>query len=375
MLLDCLEATRMSEARGNVPASRTGVTITPAHREFFRSIPKVELHCHLLGAVRRETFIDLAKRARAPIERAEIEAFYTRGDKPVGAIRVLRALDQHVITHASDLHRIAYEYLEDASTHNVRHSEFFWNPTGAARVSNIAYPDAQAAIIAGIRDAAHDFGISARLIPSIDREADPDEAVEMVAWMKAHRADEVVGIGVDYRENNRPPELFWKAYRDARAAGFRTTAHAGEFGMPWRNVETALDLLQVDRVDHGYTIVDNPALARRCAERGVVFTVVPTNSYYLRTLPPERWAELHPIRRMSELGLKIHPNTDDPPLHAIDPSGAWELMFTHFGFDLAALKGVHAERHRRSMGRGGAKACLAGGLGSRVRWSQGGACR
>jgi adenosine deaminase len=147
MLLGCREAARMSEAPGNVPASPSGVTITPAHREFFRSIPKVELHCHLFGAVRRETFIDLAKRARAPIEPAEIEAFYTRGDKPVGAIRVLRALDRHVITHAGDLHR------------------------------------------------------------------------------------------------------------------------------------------------------------------------------------------------MSELGLKIHPNTDDPPLHAIDPSGDWELMFTHFGFDLAALKG------------------------------------
>ncbi|MBC8924070.1 adenosine deaminase, partial [Escherichia coli] len=75
---------------------------------------------------------------------------------------------------------------------------------------------------------------------------------------------------------------------NAREAGFRTTAHAGEFGMPWRNVETAVDLLQVDRVDHGYTIVDNPELCARYAERGIVFTVVPTNSYYLRTLRPEQ---------------------------------------------------------------------------------------
>lgn len=329
----------MSETPGNVPASRTGVAITPALRAFFRSIPKVELHCHLLGSVRRETFIDLAERAGAPIERAEIEAFYTRGEKPVGAIRVLRALDRCVLTRARDLHRITYEYLQDASAHNVRHSEFFWNPTGTARVSKIAYPDAQAAIVTAIRDAARDFGVSARLIPSIDREADPDEAVEMVEWMKAHRAEEVAGVGVDYRENDRPPELFWKAYRNARAAGFRTTAHAGEFGMPWRNVETAVDLLQVDRVDHGYTVVDNPAFAARCAERGVIFTVVPTNTYYLRTLPPEHWAELHPIRRMPGLGLKIHPNTDDPTLHLVNPSEAWELMHSHFGFDLAALRG------------------------------------
>ncbi len=328
----------MNETPGNVPASLTGVVVTPAHRAFFKAIPKVELHCHLLGAVRRETFIELAARTRAPIERAEIEAFYTRGEKPVGVLRVLRALDQYLLTVADDLHRIAYEYLEDAAAHNVRHSEFFWNPTGTVRVSKIAYADAQAAIVAAIRDAARDFGMSARLIPSIDREADPDEAVELVEWMKAHRADEVAGMGIDYRENDRPPELFWKAYRNAREAGFRTTAHAGEFGMPWRNVETAVDLLHVDRVDHGYTIVDNPALAERYTERGIVFTVVPTNSWYLRTLPPEQWAELHPIRRMPALGLKIHPNTDDPTLHKVNPAEAWELMFSHFGFGMEDLR-------------------------------------
>ncbi|MFP6561780.1 adenosine deaminase [Paraburkholderia sp. B3] len=328
----------MNETPGNVPASRTGIVVTPAHRAFFRAIPKVELHCHLLGAVRHQTFVDLAEKRRAPITREEIDAFYTRGEKPVGVLRVLRALDEHLLAEPDDLHRIAYEYLEDASAHNVRHAEFFWNPTGTVRVSKIAYGDAQAAIVMAIRDAARDFAISARLIPSIDREADPDEAVALVEWMKQHRVEEVAGLGIDYRENDRPPELFWKAYRHAREAGFRTTAHAGEFGMPWRNVETAVDLLKVDRVDHGYTIVDNPALATRYAAAGIVFTVVPTNSWYLRTLPADQWAERHPIRRMPGLGLKIHPNTDDPTLHKVTPSEAWELMFSHFGFGIDDLR-------------------------------------
>ncbi|CAE6750307.1 adenosine deaminase [Paraburkholderia aspalathi] len=328
----------MKETLGNVPASRLGITLTEAHRAFFTALPKVELHCHLLGAVRHETFIALAEKSNAPIDRDEIDAFYTRGEKPVGVLRVLRALDEHLLTHADDLHRIAYEYLADAAAHQVRHSEFFWNPTGTVRVSKIPYADAQAAIVTAIRDAARDFGISARLIPSIDREADPDEAVALVDWMCAHRADEVAGLGIDYRENNRPPELFWKAYRNARNAGFKTTAHAGEFGMPWRNVETAVDLLHCDRIDHGYTIVDNPQLAAQYAERGIVFTVVPTNSYYLRTLAPEVWAEQHPMRRMPDLGLKIHPNTDDPTLHKVTPSEAWQLMYSHFGFSIAELR-------------------------------------
>src|SRR5258708_12647693 len=152
----------MNETPGNVPASLTGVVVTPAHRAFFKAIPKVELHCHLLGAVRRETFIELAARTRAPIERAEIEAFYTRGEKPVGVLRVLRALDQYLLTVADDLHRIAYEYLEDAAAHNVRHSEFFWNPTGTVRVSTIAYPYPQPTIPPPIPDAPPHFRLTAR---------------------------------------------------------------------------------------------------------------------------------------------------------------------------------------------------------------------
>jgi adenosine deaminase len=306
--------------------------------QFLRLMPKAELHCHLLGTVRYETFLDLAQRAGAPLARAEIDAFYARGEKPVGAIVVLRALDQYLLRAPDDLYRITREYLADAASHGVRYSEFFWNPTGTARVSGIGYERAQGAIVRAIKDAERDHAIVARLIPSIDREAEPAAAVEMVDWVIAHRVPEVVGIGIDYRETNHPPENFWKAYRAARRAGLKTTAHAGEFGLDWTNIETAVELLEVDRIDHGYTVIDNPDLARRCAERGIVFTVVPTNTYYLRTLKPERWALDHPIRRMPSMGIRIHPNTDDPTLHRVTPTGAWHMMMKDFGFGLDDLR-------------------------------------
>jgi adenosine deaminase len=333
---------------------RPGLTL----EQFLHAIPKVELHCHLLGAVRRDTFIDLAANSGDLVSRADIDAFYTRGEKPVGVLRVLRALDRHLIRSPADLHRLAYEYLQDVHAHNVRYAEFFWNPTGTVRVSGIPYAAAQDAIVAAIRAAERDFGIIGRLIPSIDREASPAEAAEMVAWMCAHRRAEVIGIGIDYRENERPPELFRAAYDAARAAGLRCTAHAGEFGMPWNNVATAVDLLQVDRIDHGYTVIDNPALLQRCRERGLVFTVVPTNSYYLRTLAPQRWALDHPIRAMVGMGLRVHPNTDDPTLHHVTPTRAWAMML-QFGLSVDDLRG-----------------CMLNGLdaawiddGTRLRWS------
>jgi len=94
----------------------------------------------------------------------------------------------------------------------------------------------------------------------------------------------------------------------------------------------------VERIDHGYTVIDNPELARRCAERGIVFTVVPTNSYYLRVLPDERWQLDHPIRKMPALGLRVHPNTDNPTLHKVTPSKAWMMMVQDFGFGLDDLR-------------------------------------
>jgi adenosine deaminase len=293
----------------------------------------------LLGTVRRETFTALARRAKAPLSDAEIEAFYTRGDKPVGVLRVLRALDAWLLKTPDDLHRISYEYLQDAAAHQVRYAEFFWNPTGTVRDSGIPYAQAQAAIVRAIADAQADCGIIGRLVPAIDREATPAEALEMVQWLVEHRHPDVPGIGIDYREVDRPPELFVEAYAAARRAGLKTTAHAGEFGMPWTSVQTAVELLKVDRIDHGYTVVDNPAFARQCAERGIVFTVVPTNSYYLRTLAPERWALDHPIRQMPKLGLRIHPNTDDPTLHHVTPTQAWLMMQRDFGFGADELRG------------------------------------
>lgn len=325
---------------GNVPHAPNGRVVTAAQRSFFHAIPKIELHCHLLGTVRRRTFEALAAEHGAPISSQAIRDFYTRGTRPVGVLQVFRALEQHLLLRPDNFRRITYEYLQDAAAQNVRHAEFFWNPTGTIKNTALRYCEVQAGILAGMREAEVDFGISALLIPSIDREAEPAAAIQMVEMMRACGDPRVAGIGIDYRENDRPPELFAEAFALARRAGLRATAHAGEFGMPWTNVATAVDILRVDRVDHGYSIVDNPELAARYAERGILFTVVPTNSYYLRTLDPERWATDHPIRAMAARGLRLHPNTDDPTFHNVSPAGAWELMFSHLGCELSDLRAM-----------------------------------
>lgn len=304
---------------------------------FFHALPKVELHCHLLGTIQRGTLTHWVRREGVAVGADEIEGYYTRGEKPVGVLQVLRLLETRLLRHPDDLHRMTVEYLAAAAQHNIRHAEFFWNPTGTARDAGISYRDGLQAIVRGMADAQHDHGISSLLIPSIDREAGPAAAQEMLDWVLAHRCESVAGIGVDYRETGHPPELFTETYARARAAGLKTTAHAGEFGCPWTHVQTALDVLKVDRLDHGYTLLQNPELAQRVADSGIIITVVPTNSYYLRTLPPERWAAEHPIRFMAAAGLRVHPNTDDPTLHLVNGTQAWQKMHTDFGYDATQI--------------------------------------
>jgi adenosine deaminase len=307
-------------------------------RTFCHLMPKAEIHCHLFGTIRKDTLIGLNERAGKPLETQELESFYVRGDKPKGVLHIFRLLDGQLIQTCEDLHQITLEYLEDAKSHNVHYSEFFWNPTGTSELSGISFEKAQNAIHAATCEAQKRFDIISRLIPSIDREAPSQKALEMVRNMIDHRHQHTIGIGIDYREPDGPPQDFIEAYQLARDAGYHVTAHAGEFGMPAGNVKIALDDLGVSRIDHGYTILDDPELTRRCADAGTVFTVVPTNSFYIRTLTRERWALDHPMRRMPREGLRIHPNTDDPAFHLVTPTDTWLMMVEQFGFNLDHLR-------------------------------------
>ena len=156
----------------------------PLHRElsapwleFFEKFPRAELHCHLLGTISRETFMDLVRESEAPVTEEEVNEFFTRGEKPVGVLRIFRALEEHILKKPEMLRRITVEHMASAREHGVRYIEFFWNWTGLKR--HFSYEAGQRAIIEGLREGEARFGIVGRLIPSIDREASPEDALEL----------------------------------------------------------------------------------------------------------------------------------------------------------------------------------------------------
>ncbi|MDA4847168.1 adenosine deaminase [Hoeflea poritis] len=305
--------------------------------EFFRTVPKPELHLHLHGAVEPETLIDLAKKNGVPLPEGDVrETLYARksGGEVQSILPTLKIICRSMVAR-DDFARVAYDIQKSAANCGVRYREIFWNPTDHATIAGVSYETAVDGLIDGMAAAETDFGIVGRLIPSIDREGTPEAAFEMVEWVAEHPRDAVIGLGMDYLETGHPPEKFWKSYRLASKHGLRRTAHAGEFLEPARNVETCLDLLGCERIDHGYTITDAPDLAARCIDAGIPFSVVPTNTTYIKTLAGAAFRNEHPIRKMGDLGLRIFPNSDDPPLHHTDPARAYADMITEFGFTLA----------------------------------------
>ena len=306
--------------------------------QFLSQFPKADLHYHLLGGVRLETMLAFAKKYDHPLSELEAKSYYRAYKEETGStkggIAALTFLYE-LMQEAEDYERVLLEVAADANACGVRYIETFWNPSD----THLSYQEINQALVRGIEKSFQQFNVTIRLIPSINREKSPELAVEMVEAMLQHPHPYVLGIGIDYKEHNASVEQFWQAYRLAQDNGYKLTAHCSEFGLHWRNVVAGIELVEVDRIDHGYSIIDNPKLTAQYAKQGIPFTVVPSNTYFLSQWPEHaEWQVKHPIRAMAKAGLNIIPCTDDWHMHATDSTNCYRVMVEDFGFDVESLK-------------------------------------
>ncbi len=300
--------------------------------EFLKAIPKVSLHLHLEGSVQARTVVDLAKKHGVKLPPHKVpEDIYDYPD----IIKFLEvySLVAHVVRDVDDFRRITYETLKEASEHNVRYREMFWSPMAHMDVG-VKYPKALEGVVLGIRDAKKDFGIDCRLIADIDRMRQPEDGLELVEQVIAHRCDDLIGLGLDYAEAGNPPEKFWKSFRVAGSEGLRLTAHACEDAPP-RNVETCLDLLGCERIDHGYHVVEDERITARCVEEGIVFNATPVSTawvYFGNDLAN------HPIKKMVAAGIKVTLDCDDPPMFKTDPTRDYIVAVEDMGFSIEQIR-------------------------------------
>jgi adenosine deaminase len=281
---------------------------------FVKLLPKAELHLHLEGSVAATTAIELAKKNGIAIQDFE-DGSKTFEFPDLGAFLKAYDIVCRSIVDAEDFHRVTYEMLERCATGGARYVEFFFSPQPHLD-NGVHYSTMLDGVVAAMRDAARDYGVQSRVIPALNRELGPRIGMKFLEFVLSDRREEVIGIGLDYDEVGHPPGPYTEVYRHARKAGLHLTAHAGETG-PSANISDSLELLGCDRIDHGYHVVDDPALMTTCREQGVYFTVCPTTTTHTTSFRDLASPE-HAIRRMFEAGLKIVINTDDPALFRTD---------------------------------------------------------
>jgi adenosine deaminase len=315
--------------------------------DVYDAIPKVELHCHVEGTVRAATVIELARKAGRPLPVDDPEELYRYTS--LDTFLAIFWLVQETLTEPADWERIAYESLVDAVPHGLRYRETFFTPA-----RHLAAGQDLGGIVdglsAGIAAAEADTGARAALIADMDRAYGPAAAVEfveqVVALRRAGRAERVIGVGMDSTELGVDLAAFKPAFDRARAAGLRLTGHAGEaVGTGPRNIRVALDVLGVERVDHGVAVVEDPELVRRMAGDRIPLTVCPNSNVVIAN----RFATLadHPFRAMREAGLVATINTDDPGMTDLDLGVEYRTVAAaqHMSFDevaAVALDGVEA---------------------------------
>lgn len=286
--------------------------------DLYDAIPKVELHCHVEGTVRPATVLELARKAGRPLPVDDPADLY-RYDS-LDSFLAIFWLVQETLIEPADWERIAYESLVDAVPHGLRYRETFFTPA-----RHLAAGQDLAGIIAGLSagiDAAEaETGVRAALIADMDRAFGPEagrELVEAVVELRrAGKADRVIGVGMDSTELGVDLSTFAEPFALARRHGLRRTGHAGEaVGVGPGNIRLGLEVLGLERIDHGVAVMEDPELVRRLAGERVPLTVCPNSNIVIANRFPT--LANHPFRAMRRAGLLATINTDDPGMADLD---------------------------------------------------------
>jgi adenine deaminase len=298
------------------------------------TLPKVELHCHVEGTMRPATVLDLATANGIPLPTTDLDELYRYGS--LDEFLEVFWLVQSCLVRREDWARLAYESVVDAAAHGRVYAETFFTPArhlaGGQRL-----PDIVAGLVEGIEAAEAETGTRCMLIADIDKAFGPDAGLQLVEQVVELGHERILGIGADSTELGVDPRSFAPAYELARKAGLHRTAHQGEDTGP-ETIAAALDVLHVERVDHGLSLLQDPDLTRRFAAERIPLTVCPTSNIVIAN-KVKTLAE-HPFRDMRAAGVLATLNTDDPALTDLDLGREYLAVCEAYGWGLADMVSV-----------------------------------
>ncbi|MBY0467507.1 MAG: adenosine deaminase [Burkholderiaceae bacterium] len=276
-----------------------------------RNMPKAELHIHIEGSLEPELIFALAARNGVSLAYDSVEslrAAYAFTD--LQSFLDIYYAGASVLLHEADFHDMAMAYFRRAAADHVVHAELFFDPqTHTER--GVPVEVVINGLVRACEAAEAELGITSSLILCFLRHLSEEAAFETLAQalssIDRHR-DRLIGVGLDSSERGHPPEKFARVYARCRELGLRLVAHAGEEGPPGY-IWSALDVLKVERIDHGVRCVEDPALVARLAAERVPLTVCPLSNVKLCVFGA---LAQHNLARLLELGLCVTVNSDDP---------------------------------------------------------------
>ncbi len=304
-------------------------TISPDRLpDFLRRIPKAELHIHIEGSLEPEMIFKLAQRNAVSLPYASVQAL-----REAYAFTNLQSfLDIYyagasVLLKEQDFYDMAWAYLEKAALDNVIRAEIFFDPqTHTAR--GVSMETVIKGLSRACKDAKLGLGVDAELILCFLRHLSEEEAFETLEQALPYR-DLFIGVGLDSSEVGHPPEKFAQVFKRCKTLGFRLVAHAGEEGPP-EYIWSALDVLKVERIDHGVQSTRDAALMQRLAASRIPLTVCPLSNQKLKVFPDLRD---HSLRKLLDAGLCPLINSDDPAYFGGYMNDNWLATFSALHLD------------------------------------------
>jgi adenosine deaminase len=299
--------------------------------EHIRALPKIELHVHVEGAAMPATVADLARRNGIDLGVDDPEELYDFAD----LADFLRVYDVvcSCLRSADDFRRVTYEALALAAAAGVVYREMFFSPTFAMR-HGVGFDTIWNGISAGIRDAETDHGIACRMILDIDKPSGPAAAAELIERAAVCDRNVLIGVGGDAGERGVDLAALAKPFARARDLGFRTTMHLGEEG-PVDDIRAGVDIVGVERVDHGFSLIDDSDLVRRFADERIPVTACPTSN---RRIGLIQSVADHPLLRLRAEGVLVTLNSDNAAMFRIDLADELANVRDAFGCTLEELE-------------------------------------
>lgn len=307
--------------------------------EFYKNLPKVDLHRHLEGSLRLKTMLEIARThgITVPVGNdPSSNLVQVQASEPDTCQNFLAKFNTLRMFYRSPeiVHRVTHEAVEDAAKDNVRYLELRFTPVALSHAEHFPLGEVMDWVCESASKAARKFGISVRLIASVNRH-ESVELAEQVAWLASDRiGHDVLGMDLAGNEDAFSALPFLGVLKEAQQSGLKLTVHAGEWAGAV-NVLEALETLHADRIGHGVRVMEDPNTVLLARERRTAFEVCVTSNYHTGVVQS---LKEHPIMQMVKAGLNVTLGTDDPSISQITLTDEYRRICEDLGMKHKMLK-------------------------------------